>query len=129
MFEPKYAYCEKTETWNFVQLTAKVCSVQIVTYLIQSNIMASKLGTMLPTLDDTVEGHFKSEVHENAYEANQWRKNSYSDSENEQKVTMLKNEVCFNVFKALYWLARRGNCVYQNYLLTRTNWKNGCWWF
>ena len=32
------------------KLTAKVCSVHFVAYLIQSNIMASKLGTTLLTL-------------------------------------------------------------------------------
>ena len=39
-----------------------------------------------------------------------------------KKVTMLKNEVYFKVFKALDRLAR-GNCVYQNYLFIRINWK------
>ena len=55
---------------------------------------------------DTVEGHFKSEMHKDAYEASQRRENSYFDREEEKKVTMLKNEVNFKVFKALYWLAK-----------------------
>ena len=45
----KYAYCEKTK--HGVHLMAKVCSVHFVAYLIQSNIMASKLETKLLTLD------------------------------------------------------------------------------
>ena len=53
---------------------------------------------------DTVEGHFKIEMHKDAYETSQRRKNSYFDREEEKKVTMLKNEVCFKAFKALYWL-------------------------
>ena len=42
--------------------------------------MASKLETTLPALDVTLE---------------------------DKKVTMVKNEVCFKVFKTLYWLAKQ----------------------
>ena len=35
-------------------LTAKVFSVHFVAYLIQSEVMASKFGTTLPTLDVTL---------------------------------------------------------------------------
>ena len=45
-------------------------------------------------------------MHKDAYEASQTRENSYFDREEEKKVTMLKNEVYFKVFKALYWLAK-----------------------
>ena len=66
--------------------------------------MASKLGTTLLTLDVALT-HFKNEMHKDAYEASQRRENSYFDREEEKKVTMLKNEVYFKVFKAIYWLA------------------------
>ena len=45
-------------------------------------------------------------MHKDAYEASQRRENSYFDREEEKKVTMLKNEVYFKVFKAIYWLAK-----------------------
>ena len=45
-------------------------------------------------------------MHKDAYEASQTRETSYFDREEEKKVTMLKNEVYFKVFKALYWLAK-----------------------
>ena len=67
--------------------------------------MASKLGTTLLTLDVALT-HFKNEMHKDAYEASQRRENSYFDREEEKKVTMLKNEVYFKVFKAIYWLAK-----------------------
>ena len=44
-------------------------------------------------------------MHKEAYEASQRRENSCFEREEEKKVTMLKNEVYFKVFKALYWLA------------------------
>ena len=56
---------------------------------------------------DTADEHFKSEMHKDAYEAIQRRENSYFDREEEKKVTMLKNEVYFKVFKDLYWLAKQ----------------------
>ena len=55
---------------------------------------------------DTAEGHFKSEMHKDAYEASERGENSYFDREEEKKVKMFKNEVYFKVFKALYWLAK-----------------------
>ena len=54
---------------------------------------------------DIGEGHFKSELHKYAYEPSQKRENSYFDREEEKKVTILKKEVYFKVFKTLYWLA------------------------
>ena len=45
-------------------------------------------------------------MHKDAYEVSQRRKNSQFDREEEKEVTMLKNEVYFKVFKALYWLAK-----------------------
>ena len=48
---------------------------------------------------DTVEGHFKCGLHKDANEANQRRQNSHFDREKEKKVTMLKNEVYFEVLK------------------------------
>ena len=71
--------------------------------------MASKLGTTMLNIrcrPETAEGHFKSKMHKDAYEASQRRENSYFDREEEKKVTMLKNEVYFKVFKAIYWLAK-----------------------
>ena len=85
--------------------------------------MVSKLETTLPILrcrSETVEGHFNSEIHKDANEASLSRENSCFEREEEKKVTMLKNEVYFKVFKALDRLAR-GNCVYQNYLFIRIN--------
>ena len=55
---------------------------------------------------DTADAHFKSEMHKDAYKVIQRRKNSWFDREEEKKVTMLKNEVYFKVFKTLYWLAK-----------------------
>ena len=49
---------------------------------------------------DTAEGHFKSEMHKDAYTVSQRRQNSYFDREEEKKVTTLKNEVYFKVFKS-----------------------------
>ena len=45
-------------------------------------------------------------MHEEAYKATQRRENSYFYRQEEKKATMLKNEVYFKVFKALYWLAK-----------------------
>ena len=45
-------------------------------------------------------------MHKDAYEASQRRENSYFDREQQKKVMMLKNEIYFKVFKALYWLAK-----------------------
>ena len=45
-------------------------------------------------------------MHKDAYEASQRRENSYFDRGKEKKVTMLKNEVYFKVFKTLYWPAK-----------------------
>ena len=45
-------------------------------------------------------------MHKEAYEASQRRENSCFEREEEKKVTMLKNEVYFKVFKAIYWLAK-----------------------
>ena len=52
---------------------------------------------------DAVEEHVKSEMDKDIYEASQRRENSYFDREEEKKVTMLKNEINFKVFKGLYW--------------------------
>ena len=45
-------------------------------------------------------------MHKDAYETSQRRENFYFDREEEKKVTMLKNEVYFEVFKGLHWLAK-----------------------
>ena len=70
---------------------------------------------------DTAEGHFKSEMHKDAYEASQRKDHSYFDREEEKKVTMLKNVVYFKVFRALYWLAKEEIASTKNYLVTRIN--------
>ena len=111
--------------------TVKVCSIHFVAYLIKSNIHHG-IKTWNNTANircrsETVEGHFNSEIHKDANEASLRRENSCFEREEEKKVTMLKNEVYFKVFKALDRLAR-GNCVYQNYLFIRIE-KNGCWRF
>ena len=107
------------------KLTAKVCSVPFVAYLIQSNIMASKLGTTLLTLDVALT-YFKIEMQKDAYEARQRRENSYSDREEEKKITMLKNEVYFKVFKAIYWLANEEIASTKITSLLELIEKNGC---
>ena len=89
-------------------MTAKVCSVHFVTYLTQSNIMASELGTTLPTLDIALT-QLKDILKVkwiNIHKASQRRESSYFDREEEKKVTMLRKEVYFKLFKALYWLAK-----------------------
>ena len=45
-------------------------------------------------------------MHKDAYEASKKRENFYFDREEEKKVTMMKNEVYFEVFKAFHWLAK-----------------------
>ena len=69
--------------------------------------MANGFKTWINTVSircrpDSVEGHFKSELHKDAHEASQRRENSYFYREEEKKVTMLKNEIYFKVLKALY---------------------------
>ena len=70
---------------------------------------------------DTVERHFKSEMHKDAYEASQRKENSYFGREEEKMVTMLKNVVYFKVLRALYWLTKEEIASTKNYLFTRIN--------
>ena len=109
LFDPKYAYCEKTKTWSLVYIDGKgmFCSLCRIFDTKQHNGFKTWNNTAnIRCRPDTAEGHFKSEMHKDAYEASQRRENSYFDREEEKKVTMLKNEVYFKVFKALYWLAK-----------------------
>ena len=87
--------------------------------------MGSKLGTTLLTFDVALT-HFKNEMHKDAYEASQRRENSYFDREEEKKVTMLKNEVYFKVFKAIYWLANEEIASTKITSLLELIEKNGC---
>ena len=92
-------------------MTAKVCSVHLATHLIQSNIVASKLGTTLLKLDvalTQLKDILKVKYIKMHMKASQRRENSYFDREEEKKATMLKNEFYFKVFKALYWLEKEG---------------------
>ena len=109
LFEPRYSYCEKTKTWSLVYIAGKVmfCSLCRIFYTKQHNGFKTWNNTAnIRYRPDTVEGHFKSKMHEEAYKATQRRENSYFDRQEEKKATMLKNEVYFKVFKALYWLAK-----------------------
>ena len=99
LFGPKYAYCEKTKTWNLVHIDGKgvFCSLCHVFDRKKHNGFKTWNNTAsIRCCPDT--GHFKSEMHKDAYEASQRRQNSYLDREEEKKVTMLKNKVYFNVF-------------------------------
>ena len=87
--------------------------------------MASKLGTTLLTLDVALT-YFKIEMQKDAYEASQRRENSYSDREEEKKITMLKNEVYFKVFKAIYWLANEEIASTKITSFLELIEKNGC---
>ena len=109
LFDPKYAYCEKTKTWSLIYIDRKgmFCSLCRIFDTKQHNGFKTWNNTAnIRCRPDTVEGHFKSEMHKDAYEASQRRENSYFDREEKKKATMLKNEVYFKVFKALYWLAK-----------------------
>ena len=75
---------------------------------------------------DTVEGHFKSEMHKDAHEAIQRRENSYFAREEKKKVKMSKNEVYFKVFKALHWLAKEEIASTKIICLLELIEKNGC---
>ena len=122
----KYAYCEKTK--HGVHLMAKICSVHFVAYLIQSNIMASKLGTTLLTLDfaltqlkdilkvKCIKTIMKLVREEKIFTLTEKRRKN-------QKRSLFPSVRC------LILASKRKNCVYQNYFFTRINWKNGCWWF
>ena len=92
-------------------MTAKVCSVHLAAHLIQSNIVASKLGTTLLKLDvalTQLKDILKVKHVKIHMKASQRRENSHFDREEEKKATMLKNEFYFKVFKALYWLEKEG---------------------
>ena len=97
-----YAYCEKNKTWSLVYIDGKgmFCSLYCIFDTKQHNDFKTCSNTAnIRCRPDTAEGHFKSEMHKDAYEANQRRENSCFDREEEKKVTMLKNKV-------LYWLAK-----------------------
>ena len=109
LFDSKNAYCEKTKTWSLIYIDRKgmFCSLCRIFDTKQHNGFKTWNNTAnIRCRPDTVEGHFKSEMHKDAYEVSQRRENSYFDREEEKKATMLKNEVHFKVFKALYWLAK-----------------------
>ena len=109
LYDPKYAYSEKTKTWSLVYIDGKgmFCSLCRIFNTKQHNGFKTWNNTAnIRCRPGTVEGHFKSEMHKDAYEASQRRGNSYFDREEEKKTTMLKNKVYFKVFKALYWLAK-----------------------
>ena len=75
---------------------------------------------------ETVEGHFNSEIHKDANEASLSRENSCFEREEEKKVTMLKNEVYFKVFKALDRLAKEEIASTKITSLLELIEKNGC---
>ena len=109
LFYAKYAYCEKTKTWSLVSTGGEdiFCSLSRIFDTKQHNGFKSWNNTAnIRCCPDTVEGHFKSEIHKDAYEASQRRENSSFDREVEKKVMMLNNEVYFKVFKVLYWLVK-----------------------
>ena len=109
LFYPKYAYCEKTKTWSLIPTDGEgmFCSLSRIFDTKQHNGFKSWNNTAnIRCRPDTVEGHFKSEIHKDAYEASQRRENSSFDREVEKKVMMLKNKVYFKVFKVLYWLVK-----------------------
>ena len=109
LFYPKYAYCEKTKTWSLFSTGGEdiFCSLSRIFDTKQHNGFKSWNNTAnIRCHPDTVEGHFKSEIHKDAYEASQRRENSSFDREVEKKVMMLNNEVYFKVFKVLYWLVK-----------------------
>ena len=70
--------------------------------------MASELCTTLLTLDIALTQlkDFLKVKCINIHKASQRRQSSYFDREEEKKVTMLRKEVYFKFFKALYWLAK-----------------------
>ena len=103
LFDPKYAYCEKTKTWSLVYIDGKgiFCSLCPIFDTKQHNGFNKWNNTAnIRCRPDTAEGHFKTEMHKDAYEASQRRENFYFDREEEKKITMLKNEFYFKVFKA-----------------------------
>ena len=109
LFYAKYAYCEKTKTWSLVSTGGEdiFCSLSRIFDTKQHNGFKSWNNTAnIRCCPDTVEGHFKSEIHKDAYEASQRRENSSFNREVEKKVMMLNNEVYFKVFKVLYWLVK-----------------------
>ena len=96
MFDPKYAYCEKTKTWSLVCFDGKVmfCSLCHIFVTKQHNGFKTWNNTAnIKCFPDTVEGRFKSEMHKDAFEASQRRENSYFDREEKKKVAMLKNSL------------------------------------
>ena len=55
----------------------------------------------------TVQNHFvDSDLHKESIKAHKRRKGSYFDAEEEKKVNNLKNNVYFQVFQSLFWLAK-----------------------
>ena len=56
----------------------------------------------------TVNDHFRKEtsMHQEAVRANNRKKSSYFDREEQRKINTLKNEVYYKVFTSLYWLAK-----------------------
>ena len=109
LFYAKYAYCEKTKTWSLVSTGGEdiFCSLSRIFDTKQHNGFKSWNNTAnIRCRPDTVEEHFKSEIHKDAYEASQRRENSSFDREVEKKAMMLNNEVYLKVFKVLYWLVK-----------------------
>ena len=94
LFYAKYTYCEKTKTWNLVYIDGKgmFCSLCCMFDTKQHNgFKTCNITANIICRPDTAEGHFKSEMHKDAYDASQIKENSYFDREEKKKVTMLKN--------------------------------------
>ena len=95
MFDRKYAYFKRTKTWSLVYIDGQsiFCSLCRIRETKQYNGFKTWNNTAnIRCRPDTVEGHFKVEMHKAAYEASQRRENPYFDREEEKKVAMLKKK-------------------------------------
>ena len=55
---------------------------------------------------DTVQAHLSNQMHKESDQAHKRRSSSYFDAEETSKINHLKNNVYFQVFQSLFWLAK-----------------------
>ena len=102
LFNPTYAFCKHSDIWSLVYIDGQgmFCALCREFDAKQSR-NGWKLWNSTPNVryrTETAKTHLTCDMHKESAQAYQRRKTSYFDTEEEKKISHLKNSVYFQVF-------------------------------